>query len=148
MKKRVWESMKSVYDLFVRRVAEGRGLKVEQVGRFAEGRLFAASQGLELGMVDELGGLDRAIAYAKRAGGLEADAPVEVLTGKSELLETLGLDDDQATERRMMTTQRKLLLEVARETVGPRLVDYTLSLAPMMNEERALVSVLFALIVR
>jgi protease IV len=57
--------MGAVYDDFVHRVAEGRGLKYEEVEPNAHGRVWTGSQAKERKLVDELGGLDRAIAIAR-----------------------------------------------------------------------------------
>jgi protease-4 len=53
-----------VYDQFVTAVAEGRGLKKEDVVQFADGRIFSGKKAKELGLVDELGGIEKAIEVA------------------------------------------------------------------------------------
>jgi protease IV len=57
--------MNDVYEEFVQRVADGRGLPVEQVKTVAAGRIWTGNQALERKLVDELGGLDQAIEAAK-----------------------------------------------------------------------------------
>lgn len=59
------------YDGFVRVIAEGRGLPEERVREIADGRVYTGTQAQELGLVDELGNLDAAIAGAKELAGLE-----------------------------------------------------------------------------
>jgi protease-4 len=59
------------YDLFLQRIAEGRGMTIEQVKSVAEGRVWTGESALELELIDELGGLDRAIALAAEAAELE-----------------------------------------------------------------------------
>ena len=57
------------YELFVKRCAEGRGMSVEAIQKIAEGRVWTGEKAKELGLVDELGGLDKAIDIAiKKAG--------------------------------------------------------------------------------
>lgn len=51
------------YDKFVARVAEGRDLTEEEVRRIGEGRVWDAMKAKEIGLVDELGGLDEAIKW-------------------------------------------------------------------------------------
>ncbi|MGH3442742.1 MAG: signal peptide peptidase SppA [Nitriliruptorales bacterium] len=58
------------YDQFVNAVAEGRELSRDEVLDLATGELFAGTQALEHGLVDELGGLDTAIAAAERLAGI------------------------------------------------------------------------------
>lgn len=50
------------YELFTRRCAEGRGVPVDSIKKIAEGRVWDGLEAKRIGLVDELGGLDRAIA--------------------------------------------------------------------------------------
>jgi protease-4 len=59
------------YDQFVITVAEGRGLSEEKVRSLATGQLYTGNQAKELGLVDELGGLDAAIDLAGKLAGVE-----------------------------------------------------------------------------
>ena len=61
-----------VYDQFVTAVAEGRGLDPQVVRGFAEGRIYSGRQAQGLKMVDDLGGLEEAIAAAAKMAGLPA----------------------------------------------------------------------------
>jgi len=63
----------SVYQSFVNKVAEGRGLTMRQVSRAAEGQVWTGEQAVALGLVDGLGGFDEAARRACAAAGL-ADA--------------------------------------------------------------------------
>jgi protease-4 len=65
-----------IYDRFVGRVAEGRGLPVERVREIARGRVWAGTDALGVGLVDELGDLPLGIARARELGRLGPDAPV------------------------------------------------------------------------
>lgn len=94
------------YDLFTKRVADGRGMAQDSVKLIAEGRVWTGEQGLNIGLVDELGNLDDAVAHAAelakvekfRAVGYPApDNPFEQLLNQtkggyldSELRELLG----------------------------------------------------------
>ncbi len=59
------------YDLFTRRCAEGRGMSQDSIKAIAEGRVWDGSEALRLGLVDELGGLDAAIAGMARKLNVE-----------------------------------------------------------------------------
>lgn len=63
-KKLIQSMVSDVYDQFVTAVAEGRGLKKEDVVQFADGRIFSGKKAKELGLVDELGGIEKAIEVA------------------------------------------------------------------------------------
>ena len=52
------------YDLFVTRCANGREMSKEAIAKIAEGRVWTGEMAKELGLVDELGGLDKAIKVA------------------------------------------------------------------------------------
>ncbi len=68
------ERTAGIYETFLDRVAEGReNLTKEQVRRIAGGRVYTGTRALELGLVDELGGLEAAIATATELAGMERD---------------------------------------------------------------------------
>lgn len=70
------EKVEAFYQLFLQRVAEGRGLSKKQVDEVGQGRVWTGEQALERGLVDELGGLRQAIEYARKQAGLSDDAPI------------------------------------------------------------------------
>ncbi len=72
-------SIKKYYDIFVQKVAAGRGLPEEKVRAIAEGHVYSGERGKELGLVDEIGGLLTAIAIAQKAAGLAASADFEII---------------------------------------------------------------------
>jgi len=70
----------SFYERFLAKVADGRNLTRDQVHAVAQGRVWTGSQGLEAGLVDELGGLRRALDSAKWMLGLDPSQKVGVAT--------------------------------------------------------------------
>ncbi len=90
---RLLDTMQGVYDLFLRRIGEGRGKPADAFDAAVEGRVFGGERAKELGLVDELGGLAEALAHAKSAAGLDASAPV-VVDDASSFFEALSNDDD------------------------------------------------------
>ena len=60
------------YDLFLTRCSEGRGISKEELDKIAQGRVWTGSTAKELGLVDELGGLDRALEIAIDKADVEA----------------------------------------------------------------------------
>lgn len=145
---RMLSSMTSVYDLFVSRVAQGRGLPPDRVATFAEGRLHAAREGVGLGMVDELGGLQDAISYARRAGGLAEDAPAYLVVEESGLVQALGLDDPDAQERASGRMAEGSAARILMQTMAPGLMSFAASFEPMIRGEHTLVAVPFGFLVR
>ena len=59
------------YDLFTSRCAEGRHVSQEYIKSIGEGRVWLGDKGKEIGIVDELGNIDNAIAKAVELAGLE-----------------------------------------------------------------------------
>jgi protease IV len=62
-----------IYGEFIKKVAEGRKLEAEDVRKIAGGRVWSGREALKLGLVDELGGLDAAIAHAAESADLGTD---------------------------------------------------------------------------
>jgi protease-4 len=83
-------TMKDVYRLFTSKVAAGRKLDMESLGKLAEGRVFTGRMAKDLGLVDRLGTLDDAIDEAKKLAGIDEDEAVERVL----LPEPRGLFDD------------------------------------------------------
>lgn len=70
--------MKETYEAFLERVAEGRKMPVEKVRALAEGRVYTGRQAKEIGLVDDLGGLDVAVRHARTLAkvGEKDDVPL------------------------------------------------------------------------
>ncbi|MDI9309406.1 MAG: signal peptide peptidase SppA [Limnohabitans sp.] len=58
------EGVETIYKTFVNRVAKGRKMTFDQVDAIAQGRVWSGSDALKLGLVDKIGGMDDALAYA------------------------------------------------------------------------------------
>lgn len=88
------------YDLFLTRCANGRGLTKEEVGKVAEGRVWTGETAKELGLVDELGGLDRAIELAKELAEIEEYSLISYPKKKDFLVKLLETDiEDYLSEK-------------------------------------------------
>ncbi len=61
-----------IYDQFLSRVAEGRGMTKERVNEIARGRVWTGRDALEIGLVDKLGGIQDAIAYAAKKANISS----------------------------------------------------------------------------
>jgi protease-4 len=130
-------SVNSAYDVFINKVAEARSMDAEQVDGIAQGRVWIGGDAAEIGLIDNIGGLDDAIASAADLAGLaEDDYGVvyivrELSMGEQLLLSyarllgiTLGLFDSGSgighlAERALGPLQRELsLLEVWNDPRG------------------------------
>lgn len=59
------------YDLFISRCAEGRHMTKDEIEKIAEGRVWTGEMAKEIGLVDELGGIDKALEIAAKKANLE-----------------------------------------------------------------------------
>ncbi len=77
------------YRRFLEKVSEARGKEESEVHAIAQGRVWTGAQALENGLVDELGGLDRAVALAKEKAGIPESSRVnlELYPRKKSLIE-------------------------------------------------------------
>lgn len=65
-------SVNNGYELFVKRCADGRKMPVDEIKKIAEGRVWTGLMAKELGLVDEIGGINDAIEMAKHLAGIES----------------------------------------------------------------------------
>ncbi len=67
-----------IYEDFTSKVAEGRKLPREEVLKIARGRIWTGEDAKRLGLVDELGGIPKALELAKQAAGIAPEEGVEL----------------------------------------------------------------------
>ena len=85
-RRKLRESIERSYRVFLDRVAAFRHREVSEIEPVAGGRVWTGRQALDRGLVDQVGGLTRALEEARKRAGLRADAPVrEAATGRREL---------------------------------------------------------------
>ena len=89
---KVQQGMEDFYNRFVENAARSRHMTVEKLHSVAQGRVWTGRQAKQVGLVDELGGLERALAVAKQRAGLSPNAEVQVVTypPRRTLLEWVG----------------------------------------------------------
>ena len=75
------QTIDHAYGLFKKRVADGRGLKIDDVEKLAQGRVYTGLQAKELGLVDDIGGLAEAFRAAKVLAGFDPEKLYPVLRG-------------------------------------------------------------------
>lgn len=76
---RIQQSILAMYDVFIDKVATGRDMDAEAVRDIAQGRVWTGWQGIDNGLVDELGGLETAINLAKAEAGIDPDQMVTIV---------------------------------------------------------------------
>lgn len=77
--KKLQEQLQAFYDQFVEKVADSRHSTPEKIDALAQGRVWTGRQAKQNKLVDELGGLDRAIIIAKQRAKIAADSDVEIV---------------------------------------------------------------------
>ena len=76
---RAFDLMEDGYNLFVETVARGRDMTFEEVDIIGQGRVWAGTDALETGIIDECGGVIDAVYYAARLTGMDIDREPEDL---------------------------------------------------------------------
>jgi len=79
----------NVYDQFKSTVAVTRNLNKKELDSIADGKVFSGEQAQDLNLVDELGNLNDAIAFAAKQGGIDGDPELIHYPGKKSVLQEL-----------------------------------------------------------
>ncbi|MBC8173728.1 MAG: S49 family peptidase, partial [Chitinophagales bacterium] len=102
-------SVDSTYYKFKKMVAEGRKLTMEQVEAIAQGRIWTGLKAKEIGLVDELGGIDEAIAEAVSMTGLKEYSIVEYPQQEEIFWENFIFSMSEQTETKILAGQLGIL---------------------------------------
>jgi len=122
--------VEELYDQFLKRVAASRKMKVEAITPIAGGRVWSGLQARKLGLVDEIGGLDDALAAVAKEAGLKPGYDVIHRPRKKSPFENLDLFGEGSDEiRLLMTAAAKNYLQKTgfRFSVPLQLVEESLS---------------------
>ena len=95
------------YDLFTSRCAEGRHVSQDYIKSIGEGRVWLGAKGKEIGIVDELGGIDDAIAKAVELANVENYKLVYYPDVVDPLEEVLKMFDNTTEEERLLLKVRE-----------------------------------------
>lgn len=98
-RERIQASVEKVYDTFTSRVAEGRNMKQAMVDSIGQGRVWCGSDALKINLVDELGGLNEALAYAAKKAKLKEYKLVELPKQKNPFDDILGKKEAELESR-------------------------------------------------
>ncbi|MCD4666018.1 MAG: signal peptide peptidase SppA [Bacteroidales bacterium] len=95
------KEIERIYDTFIHHVIDGRNMSYEDVDEIAQGRVWSGADAINLGLIDELGGLDEAIKAAVELAELE-DYRIVELPKQKELFEQLIEDIFGETRTRLI----------------------------------------------
>lgn len=131
------ESLQFIYDGFLQRVAAGRKKTPAEIDPLAQGRVWLGSQAKERNLVDELGGLDRALEVLRKQASLSEDEPVRlvIFPARKSLWEQL-LNRSGAGASAGAESEASLLLRQLPAGVAPWLTGGVLRVMPYRLEFR------------
>lgn len=105
----IQEEVDAIYDQFLGRVAEGRGMTKEKVNVIARGRVWTGRDALKIGLVDKLGGINDAIEYAAKKADIKDKKvlyyPFKKEDKLSEILEQLEDEEEFEISSGQMPTE-------------------------------------------
>jgi protease-4 len=116
------EQMQVTYDMFVSRVAEGRHTTAAKIDAIGKGRVWTGRQAREIGLVDELGGLDTALQLAKVKAHIDPKSSVQLVVypPKRNLLDVIANPSGSYADARLasaLTRPEFRLIETAAATL-------------------------------
>ncbi|MDE7357722.1 MAG: S49 family peptidase [Bacteroidales bacterium] len=96
------QNIEEIYEGFVSKVAAGRGMTWAQVDSIGQGRVWSGTNALQIGLVDSLGGLEDALAYAASLAGLENYTTVEYPKEKDFMTQLMEMFSAKAAAKMKM----------------------------------------------
>jgi protease-4 len=152
------ESIDDVYKDFITKVAEGRKMKVEAVDAIGQGRIWSGVEGKEKGLVDELGGLTKAIEVVKTLAKMPADSNPQIVEyPKASSIVALfdkdaddNSDSDHISKETRAAAQRALLESAAQADMPADFRDTmrALALVRQLNNEHVFALMPYQLSIR
>jgi protease-4 len=119
-RQRIRAILGAFYGEFVRKAAEGRGRKGEEIEAVAQGRVWTGASALSHGLIDQLGGLSAALDLAREKAGLGKDRSVVLLTlpERKGLLDLLLERNQPSVLLAALPTDMQSLLRMVRAAQG------------------------------
>jgi protease-4 len=97
----IQQSVEHIYDVFITKVAAGRNMQKNDVDSIGQGRVWSGADAIKINLVDELGGIKAAIAYAAKQAKLADYKTVDYPKKKDFLEELLGNSSEEIEARAM-----------------------------------------------
>ena len=92
------------YELFTKRCAEGRNMNIDSLKAIAEGRIYSGTDAMRLGLIDEMGGLEEAIAFAAKKANI-SDYTLKYYPSVKSLIEQISDIFSTSVEERIVKSQ-------------------------------------------
>ena len=99
----IQQSVERIYDVFITKVAQGRHTQKNNIDSIGQGRVWSGVDALKIHLVDELGGISNAIAYAVKMAKLPNYKLIDLPKQKDPLQELLGNGKEEMETRAMKT---------------------------------------------
>ncbi len=109
------QSTNEGYEDFTSKVAEARNMSIGDVKKIASGRVWTGLQAKENGLVDEIGGLEKAIALAAEAAEITDDYKLRYYPAKKDFLEQIKEELGGGLEEKMLQKQTGDLYPIAKQ---------------------------------
>ncbi len=132
--------MESVYEAFLAHVAEGRGMQRDAVHAIAQGRVWTGVDAKANGLVDEIGGLEAALADARKLGGVGEDVELEIYPGDPtirDLISSFGGVQAQVSTGMLGSVGVRAAIEELAALAGPDHAQAVASLLQRVHELRS-----------
>jgi len=103
-----------IYDRFLTKAAQGRKMTKDDIDKWGKGRVWTGSQAQKLGLVDEIGGLSKAISLAKKLAGIPAEEEVKLIVWpqKISLFQALFARRNVRTESKLQPQLKKVISQL------------------------------------
>lgn len=98
----VQEGVNNTYNLFLKRVSDARQFSIDSAGKIARGRVYTGRQALTLGLVDEVGGLDKAVDHCLNEVDDDGVVKLKAYPQKERDALSLLMDSDEVGEQAKM----------------------------------------------
>lgn len=99
----IQHSVENIYDVFITKVSAGRNITKAQVDSVGQGRVWSGVDAIKINLVDELGGINEAIAFAAKKAKLDDYKLVDLPKQKDALEELFGNGKDEIETRALKT---------------------------------------------
>ena len=116
------EVINEAYEGFLQVVADGRDMDIETVRELATGQVYTGHQALELGLIDEVGYFDDAVAKAAEIGGISGEPRVVELQPEPGLFDLLYGIQTTRQDQASLTTALEVLRLIAAPTLEFRYI--------------------------
>ena len=123
---KIEEQLQSTYELFLSRVAQGRHSTPAKIDTMAQGRVWTGRQAKDLGLVDELGGLDAAVQVARDRAKIDPKKSIQLVVypARRSVFDVLANPLNSSVESRVQALPRP---------INSRLIDAAMSMLRLFH---------------